>query len=316
MSAPTPQTTLAPASNDSLASPGQPLVILNPVSNHGRAARLRPMVEKALRGGRGELALTTRPGDAEMLAEQAARAGRSVIVVGGDGAIHEAGSGIIRSGAQVALGVVPAGSGNDYAFRVARMPADPEKALRLSMSVPPVRMDAGRINDGYVINALGVGIDANCSATAERLKRFGLTGRALYMTSAIREVIFNYGGCPTLDARFDDQSMRRHEYAVVAMSIGPTYGGGFKINPEADPQDGLFDVCAIDKPSQLRALRLLPAVERGEHVGEPETRMFRARMAVLESEVEIYAQVDGELIRARRFEISSLPGALWLRRNG
>jgi diacylglycerol kinase (ATP) len=311
---PPPTSTSFPDSPPEPRAEAQPIVILNPASNHGRAAKLRPLVETKLLGGRGELIVTQRPGDAERLAEEATRAGRPVVVVGGDGAIHEAGNGMLRAGAQTPLGVVPAGSGNDYAFRVARMPADIAQALELALTVRPIRVDAAKVNDAYVINAVGVGIDANCAATAERLKRFGMTGRALYMTSAIREVIFNYGACPTLDASFDDAKEPQRKYAVIAMSVGPTYGGGFKINPGADPQDGLLDVCVITKPAQLRALQLLPAVERGEHVGEPETRIFRAQHAILESATEVFAQIDGEISKARRFEVMSLPNALWLRR--
>lgn len=316
MTAPTPETAPAPVSGLTARAGVAPVVILNPASNNGRAARLRPLVERALKNGRGELAVTQRPGDGARLAEEAALAGRDIVVVGGDGVIHEAGNGLLRSGAHVAMGVVPAGSGNDYALRVARMPVDPATALDIALTATPTRVDAGRVNDGYVINAIGVGIDANCAATAERLKRFGLTGRALYMASALREVIFNYQACPLLTAQFDDQPPNHQLYAVVAMSIGPTYGGGFKINPNADPQDGLFDVCTLIKPPQLRALRLLPMVEHGKHVDQPEARMFRARRIVLEATTEIFAQVDGELIKAQRFDVSILPGALWLRRAG
>ncbi len=314
MSAPTPGTMSTPFAVAAPQAQTLPVVILNPVSNNGRAARLRPLIERALAHGRGDLVLTQKPGDADRLAEEAARAGRSVVVVGGDGAIHEAGNGLLRAGAPVTLGVVPAGSGNDYALRVARMPTDPAAALELALTAPPARVDAGQVNDDYVLNAIGVGIDANCTATAERLKRYGLTGRALYMSAALREVLFHYDGCPTLDASFDDGPVRSQPYAVVAMSIGPTYGGGFKINPGADPQDGLFDVCVLDKPKQSRALRLLPMVERGQHVGQPETHMFRARHILLESAKEIYAQLDGELMLSRRFDVTILPGALWLRR--
>jgi diacylglycerol kinase (ATP) len=314
MVSPMPETLPAAYIGAMSQSQAHPVVILNPASNHGRAARLRSLIERALMNRRGELVLTQKPGDATRLAEEAARARRSVVVVGGDGAIHEAGNGLLRAGAPVPLGVVPAGSGNDYALRVARMPADPIAALEIALTAEPERVDAGQINDGYFLNAIGVGIDANCTATAERLKRYGLTGRALYMTAALNEVLFNYNRCPTLAAKFDDDPATQRVYAVVAMSIGPTYGGGFKINPDADPQDGLFDVCAIDKPKQLRALRLLPMVERGQHVGQPETHMFRARHIMLESATEIYAQMDGELILSRRFDVTILPGALWLRR--
>lgn len=314
MSAPVPQAAPTPSTGEPPYSQLAPVVILNPASNNGRAARLRPLIERTLMHGRGELVITQKPGDAERLAEDAARAGHSLVAVGGDGVIHEVGSGLLRSGAQVPLGVVPAGSGNDYALRVAFMPLDPAAALELALATPPVRVDAGVVNDGYVINAIGVGIDANCAATAERLKRYGLTGRALYMASALREVLFNYGACPTLTAQFDDEPPVRQVFAVVAMNIGPTYGGGFKINPNADPQDGLFDVCVLSKPPQIRALRLLPMIEHGKHVDQPEARMFRARRITLEATTNAFAQVDGELMQARRFNVAILPGALWLRR--
>ncbi len=314
MSAPTPETSPAASEGDMPQTQAQSVVILNPASNHGRAARLRPLIERSLAGGRGELLVTKQRGDAVHLAEEAARAGRPVVVVGGDGAIHEAGNGLLRAGAPVPFGVVPVGSGNDYALRVARMPIDPAAALELALTATPVRVDVGRVNDRFVMNAIGVGIDANCTATAERLKRFGLTGRALYMSAALNEVLFHYDGCPTLSASFDDAPVKRQAYASIAMSIGPTYGGGFKINPDADPQDGLFDVCVLDKPRQMRALRLLPMVERGKHVDQPETHMFRARHILLESVSEVYAQIDGELMLAQRFDVTILPGALWLRR--
>lgn len=313
MSAPTPETTPAPQPEPPQPR-GVPIVILNPASNHGRAAALRPVIERALIGNRGELVLTQKPGDGARLAEEAARAGRAVVVVGGDGAAHEVGNGLLRAGAPVPLGVVPVGSGNDYALNVARAPVDLSAALEIALNAPPERVDAGMVNDRYIINALGVGIDANCAATAERLKRYGLTGRALYMTSALREVLFNYDACPTLTAQFDDAPATHQVYAVVAMSIGPTYGGGFKINPGADPQDGMFDVCVLDKPRQSRALRLLPMIERGQHVNQPEAHIFRARHIMLEAEEEVHAQVDGELMRARRFDVTLLPGAIWLRR--
>jgi diacylglycerol kinase (ATP) len=314
MSAATPEPTTGAQSEQAPQSRETPIVILNPASNHGRAASLRRVIERELMGNRGELVLTQKPGDGTRIAEEAARAGRAVVVVGGDGAAHEAGNGVLRAGGAVPFGVVPAGSGNDYAQFVARMPLDISAALEIALSAPPERVDAGTVNDRYVLNALSVGIDANCSATAVRLKRYGLTGRALYMTAALREVIFNYGACPTLTTQFDDGPANRQVYAAVAMSIGPTYGGGFKINPAADPQDGMFDVCVLDKPRQLRALRLLPMVERGLHVGQPEAHFFHARRITLEATEEVYAQVDGELMRARRFEVALLPGAMWLRR--
>ena len=291
-----------------------PFVILNPASNGGRAARLRKVIERALLGGRGELALTQARGDATRLAAEAARAGRDVVVVGGDGAIHEAAGGVVASGASVAFGVVPAGSGNDFALHVARMPLDPLRALDLALTAPVEPIDMGMVNGEYFTNALGVGLDANVAVRAERLKRYGLSGQSLYMTSALTELLFHYDDCPTLTVQYDDVAPIHQVFALVAMSIGPTYGGGFKINPGADPQDQQFDMCMLSKPPLLRALRLLPAVERGKHIGQPETRIVRCQRVTLEADHPINAQLDGEFMQAARFEVSLLPGALALRR--
>lgn len=291
----------------------QPVIILNPASNGGRAAKLRRILEKALLGGRGELTLTTARGDATRIAAEAARAGRPVVAVGGDGVIHEAAGGVLGSGVDVPFGVVPAGNGNDFALNVAHAPHDTLRALDLALTAPIKRTDAGMFNGEYFVNAVSVGLDANVSVTAERLKRYRLSGETLYMTSALRELFFNYGACPTLTVQYDDVAPERQVVVLVAISIGPTYGGGFRINPNADPQDGLFDMCMIKKPSMLRALRLLPIVEQGKHTNEPETRIVRCQRVTLDADHPVNAQLDGEMMQASHFEVSILPGALSLR---
>ncbi|MGH2503617.1 MAG: diacylglycerol/lipid kinase family protein [Ktedonobacterales bacterium] len=178
-----------------------PFVILNPASNGGRAARLRRVIERALLGGRGELALTKARGDATKLAAQAAQAGRPLVVVGGDGAIHEAVGGIIASGVSVPFGVVPAGSGNDFALHVARAPLDPLQALDVALTAPVAPIDVGMVNGEIFVNALSVGLDANMAARAEHYKRLGLSGRALYMSSALTELLLHYDHCPTLSVQ-------------------------------------------------------------------------------------------------------------------
>ncbi len=296
-------------------STATPLVILNPAANRGRARKLRPLLERALGDGRGELALTQAPGDAERLATAAALAGRSVVIVGGDGSIREVAGGILASGARTPLGIVPAGSGNDYAYRALRLPTDPMRALEVALTGAPQPVDAGTVNGMYFLNALGVGIDANIAATAERLKRFPmLSGQALYWASSLTELIFHYNRCPELTLTYDDAQEEPHSYALAALSLGPTYGGGFQINPDADPTDGFFNLCAITKPSQLRALKLLPMVERGAHLHEPEVKRALVRRATFEARTPIYAHLDGEVIQARRFEAHILPGALLARR--
>ena len=139
---------------------GSPVVILNPASDRGRTKTLRGKLERALMGGRGELVLTDGHRAAEKLAARAALEGRGVVAVGGDGTITEAASGILATGRMVPFGIVPAGSGNDYAYVTLGLPHDPFQALEIALTGPTQRMDAGQVNDRYFANSLSVGIDA------------------------------------------------------------------------------------------------------------------------------------------------------------
>jgi diacylglycerol kinase (ATP) len=290
-------------------------VILNPAGNRGRAARLRGPIAQALADGRGELVLTSAPHEAERLAREAASSGRDVVAVGGDGTISEAANGILSAGASVAFGVVPAGNGNDYAYETLGLPRDPLRALEVALSGEAIPMDVGEVNGRYFLNSLGVGIDANIAAAAEELKRFPLMrGQTLYWASSLRELLLHYDRCPHLSVTRDGVTDTARLFALAAVSIGPTYGGGFRINPDADPRDGLFDLCTIWKPSLPRALRLLPLVEQGRHLGEPEVTRQRVRQVVLESPEPVFAHLDGEVIRDRHFEARILPGVLRVRR--
>ena len=291
-----------------------PIVVLNPAGNRGRAAKLRKPLAQALRGGRGELLLTWTTEEAEARVAQAAREGRGIVAVGGDGTIAVIANALMSAGAPVPLGIVPAGTGNDYSYETLHLPRDLAAALEVALTGTPVPMDVGEVNGRYFFNSLGVGIDANIAAAANELKRFRfLNGQALYYTSSLRELIFHYDRCPSLRVSLDDQTDESRLYALVAVSLGPTYGGGFHINPGADPRDGLFDVCSIWKPAQMRALKLLPLVEKGQHLQEREVKRARARHIKLESAKPIYAHLDGEVITAATFEAHILPGALRVR---
>jgi len=299
-----------------------PLVILNPAANRGRAARLRAQLERALRDGRGELALTSASGDCARLAQQAALAGRGVVVVGGDGTIHEAAGALIaanaargvQAGKGTPLGIVPAGSGNDYAWRALRLPHDVTHALDLALTGAPVAVDVGIVNGRVFVNALGVGLDANIAATAERYKRIPLlSGQALYWAASLGELLLRYNRCPELNVSLDGEPLERRLYALADLSIGPTYGGGFAINPDASLTDGLFNLCVIWKPSLSRALRLLPKIERGQHLAEPEVQRRLVRHVVMEAAQPISAHLDGEVISGSRFEARIQPGALLVR---
>jgi diacylglycerol kinase (ATP) len=291
-----------------------PIVILNPQGNRGRTGRLRKPLEHALASGRGELALTHTTAEAEACVRQAVADGREVVAVGGDGTIAVIANALLAAGSHGPLGIVPAGSGNDYAYETLRLPHDPLEALEVALTGDPVAMDVGTVNGRYFLNSLGVGIDANVAAAAESLKRYPfMRGQTLYWASSLRELFLHYNRCPALEASLDNQHIERQVYALFAINIGPTAGGGFHVNPDADPHDGYFDVCIVKKPPLLRALQLLPMVEKGTHITQPEVERARVRAIALRSQTPVFAHLDGEIITATSFEVAILPGHLRVR---
>ena len=295
-----------------------PLVILNPAANRGAIAHYREAVRSRVEREQAEYVETTRRGEARDLARRAADEGRPVVVVGGDGSIHEVINGILGDGRRVPLGIVAAGSGNDYAWNTLKLPHDPMAAIERAFTGQLVDVDAGIVNGEYFANSLSVGLDANIAVAAERLRTLPfMSGSRLYYSATLQQLLFGYHHCPWLAMRVDndqsagEQPVRR--YVVLAVTIGPTYGAGFRINPTADYSDGLFDLCTIRYMPLLRALKLLPIVQKGEHTNLSEATFYRAKSAFIEARQPIYMQMDGEIGRANSFDVRILPGALQVR---
>lgn len=296
--------------------PGEkPLLVLNPTSNRGHMRHHRMLARrKAVEEG-ADYHETTRAGEAEKLALQAAQAGRPVIVVGGDGSVHEVVNGLLASGRRVPLGIVAAGSGNDFAWNTLHLPRDPAQALERAFAGTLVDVDAGLVNGRYFANAFSLGLDADIAVAAHRLRRWPLmSGQRLYYTASLKQLLFGYQRCPHLAFKLDECAwVEMSRYVLFAVNNGPTYGGGFRINPTADHTDGWFHICAVQYMPLARALRLLPVVQRGEHAGRAGIHFFQARKVLVESRCPVHVQMDGETRCARSYRAEVLPGALWVR---
>nr|BBH91274.1 diacylglycerol kinase [Thermosporothrix sp. COM3] len=299
------------------ASSSRPLIILNPAANRGRMEYHRSLVRRRIEADQADIAYieTAKVGEAREFARQAAREGRPIVIVGGDGSLNEVVNGILTSGRVVPLGIVPAGSGNDYACNTLGLPRDPEAALERALNGSPLAVDAGIVNGRYFINAFSVGLDADIARAAEILKRYPLmSGARLYYTATLKQLLFAYHRCPRLTFSLDAETAHvEQQYVLLAISNGPTYGAGFRINPRADHTDGYFDVCAILYTPLLRALRLLPRVKQGRHEGLREALFYRARTVQIEARGPVHLQIDGEIASAAHIEASILPAALQVR---
>jgi len=295
-----------------------PLVILNPAANRGKMARCREAVRRRVEREHAEYVETTRRGEANELARRAAEEGRPVVIVGGDGSIQEAVNGILSGGRRVPLGIVAAGSGNDYAWNTLGLPRDPAASIERAFTGQPIAVDVGLVNGEYFANSLSLGLDANIAVTAEQLKQLPfMSGSRLYYSAVLKQLLFGYHHCPWLTLRLDEgqhaDEQQTQRYVVLAVTIGPTYGAGFRICPNADYRDGLLNICTIRYTPLVRALKLLPVVQKGEHVGLPEAAFYTARSVSIEARQPIAVQMDGETGSASRFEVSIVPGALQVR---
>lgn len=285
------------------------LVILNPWSGRGRARKARARVERGMReaGAAFEIVETTGPGHALGLAREAADRGLArVIVAGGDGAIHEAANGLLQAApaadgaTRPALGVIPLGTGNDFAKLLGVFKNPPEAAAARMARAETRVFDVGRALGEYFNNVMGFGFDAEAVRQANKIRR--LRGMAVYLAAIYRTfVTFR---APVLDV----SSVEHRENGpmmMLAAAIGVSAGGGFYLTPTADPADGLLDICAIRKVGLIRFLKAVPRVMKGTHVTLDEVSMFRTREVTVRCvEHPLVLQLDGELREPALHEVT------------
>lgn len=311
---------------------GKTLIIANPTAQSGAARSVAERMQRfcALYSHETDafsLVLTEHAGHATQLAREA-KEFDTVLALGGDGVVHEVACGLMQiCGAhRPHLGVVPVGSGNDYA-RTLGIPADQVSSIEQIFDYKPVRMDVGKIE--YVpsetkasggnatriehfVQTFSFGLDAAIAIdTVERRKRTGLTGGALYTASGLDVFGRRFRTYPT-SVQIDDANLGCLRALIFAVQIGPTYGSGFKVCPDADPTDGLFDICyAAGSIPRGVALPLFLRAKNGGHVKSRLIHLLRGERLVLDFEGDDYPiQADGEQIHARKATITVLPGAL------
>lgn len=288
-------------------TPARPLFVVNPAAGNGRAAAVMERARSAFLGP-AEIAYTNGPGDAERLAQQGAAEGFApVIAVGGDGTIQEVVNGLMRSPSPPPLGIVAAGGGND-AVRTLKLPRDPRDAVRLAWSEQAGAIDLGMCNDRYFLNVAGVGLDTQVAvavnASHGRLSR----SKAGYVVQALRE-LRRYQN-PSFSIRLDDSDAIETKGILIAVANLRFFAGGMKVAPEADPDDGLLDVCIGGDLSRLEALALFPAIFAGRHGRHRKVTFHRVRSVTIESPDPLDVQLDGEILETLPATFRIVPKAL------
>ncbi|HIW75041.1 MULTISPECIES: diacylglycerol/lipid kinase family protein [Gordonibacter] len=294
---------------------GKTLLIANPAAQNGRGAVAAERAADLLRAALGDDALavefTKRPHHAVDLTA-AASDYRTVLALGGDGVIHEVANGLMRLAAEARpqFGIVPVGSGNDYA-RTLGMSTDVDKAVAQLLTAEAHPADVGTVNGHYFVETLSFGLDAAIALdTVERRKRTGRTGTILYAEAGVDQLLHHLFARP-YRASFDGGAPVAGESIMFAVQVGPTYGGGFRICPDARIDDGLLDICIAHPPVTIfRAAVIFLAAKFGCHTGFKQIELLRIRKLHVEFDEAPPAQMDGEPIESRSFDVAVEPAAL------
>lgn len=250
------------------------------------------------RGHRVRPHLTFEGGDAKRFARAAARRGDDLIIAaGGDGTINEVVNGMVRSRWQPRLGIVPAGTANDFATGLG-IPEDVARAAASAVGGRAVAVDVARVNTRCFINVStgGFGAEATESADASAKRRLGplaylLTGARQFAELEPVQGRFAAGGETVFDG----------EFLFFAVGNARQTGGGSRVTPRADRADGVLDLVVVPAMPRMEFLALLPDLRAGTHLNAPGVVYARARTIDVETAVELAVNADGEPLRGDRF---------------
>jgi len=289
-------------------------LFINPTAGRGRAGQRLEKIQHLFEAGSVSLAVirSRAMGDLEdQVAGRIQDGARKIVVVGGDGSVHEAVNGMQRAGTACSLGVVPSGTGNDFA-KACGIALDWEQATRslvqrIATGSPLRKIDIGRVNDRYFANGLGIGFDAKVTRVA-RSYRWKI-GDLVYLLAILR-CLYDGVATPDMDIRGEHMKLSG-PVTLAAVCNGPWVGGMFHIAPAADNADGTMDLLIAHPVSRRRILALLPLLMRGKHMHEAEIIHHAVSRLTITSAAPVESHLDGEVQPLQnRFDIEVLPAAL------
>jgi YegS/Rv2252/BmrU family lipid kinase len=294
-------------------------IILNPMADMGNAWRvardLRSITEQH---GGVDWSGTVYPGHAIDLAQQAGeQAYDMVIAMGGDGTVHEVINGLMKvpEEKRPILGVVPVGSGNDFAHGI-NASTKPTEALICALDGKASTVDLGLMTDEhghkeYFDNTLGIGFGALVTIRSHQLPV--VRGFLMYLTAVIQTIILNHNAM-AMEIESDGEKWQQKVIYLVICN-GPREGGGFLIAPDAKIDDGLLHYAMITDVSRLMMFRIVPEVMKGTHGRFKQVRMGTCKKFTLSADRPLYIHADGEIFTGpgtdlRKVSFEILPNAL------
>jgi len=266
------------------------LFIVNPTAGKGKALKLIPKIESFFKENDYKITITQRIGHGEEIARNALDNGFThIISVGGDGTVFEVLNGVKEKG--LILGILPAGTGNDFA-RTIQLPKDINSIFHRILKGKTKRIDIGKINNKYFINVVSIGIDAEIVKETEKIK--GFVPKSMAYILGVFFTLAKYKH-KRVEIFIDGKSYRR-DIQLIAIGNGKYYGGGMKITPMAEVDDGYFDICIVNKISKLKLAALLPTVFKGQHTRIKDVQILRGKDVKVLSQEPLLINADGNII--------------------
>ena len=283
------------------------VLIVNPSSGGGRGGKVLPEVERELDHAhisyRTVVTRDLEHGVSEAVA--AGEAGEIPVVMSGDGLIGQVGGALARS--DTPMGVIPGGRGNDFA-RVVGIPSEPAAAVAVLAAGNERQIDVGEVNGERFLCIASMGFDSEANRLANDAKL--IKGNLVYAYAALRALAAWRPA--TFTVVLDGDERVRNEGYAVAVANSRAFGGGMMIAPNAELDDGLFDVILTGRVSKFRFLANLPKVFKGTHINEEEVREIHAAASQIEVTASrrfaVYA--DGEHLTDLPAKLRVLPRAL------
>jgi diacylglycerol kinase (ATP) len=288
-------------------------IIYNPAADKGRAGKILPQVKELLQrhAVTYDLILTEGPGHALELSLKLAEHGCPLVVAaGGDGTVNEVINGLMQarlnSSSRTALGVLPIGRGNDFAYGTG-IPCDLNEACDALARNIRCYIDIGRVVGGdfplgrYFGNGIGVGFDAVVGFEAAKMTR--VKGFMSYLV-AVWNTIFIYSNPPVFEICYGEQRVQK-PFLMISTMNGRRLGGIFMVAPDAKSSDGLFDICMAGSISQVGILGVVPKFIKGTQAEHPEVIIVRTdKINIRAVAGSIPAHADGETICIAGDELS------------
>ena len=284
------------------------LFILNPAAGKGKTLKLLPAIKAYFAASEEDYAIevTKYPCHAtEIAAAYSSKETCRIYSVGGDGTLNEILNGMAGSGSS--LGVIPAGSGNDFIKSIAP-DSDLKSIIARTVEGTAKPIDIARVNDKFFINIASLGFDAQVAHTTQHFKKLPLiTGKMAYILGILTTILQRKSNL--LEIRIDDRFIK-NDTLLIAIGNGKYYGGGILAVPEAEITDGLFDICLVDNISRMKILHLFPLYMKGQHGKISAVRFYKGKRVEIKSASPIAMNSDGEISIVKEAVFEILPKAL------